>query len=217
MTTVYQERLVTWLSIFWQHLYFLQLKNVCLIRCEQNLFSKNEAGPHESREQPRFCTVCILAGYDDIKMWALLLNAENWEAEHESNICFQCMNTASGTSRITWHPDKGNWNKTNVLFLFFCFSKYQLWFDWLFVKESFLHSVIHTHWKVGKGHYHSSEKILRGRRRAVFFSRRCQRCRRSCICVRQKPSHGCWQCPDLCRLSGIHMLHVQTSTDWIEQ
>lgn len=101
MTTVYQERLVTWLSIFWQHLYFLQLKNVCLIRCEQNLFSKNEAGPHESREQPRFCTVCILAGYDDIKMWALLLNAENWEAEHESNICFQCMNTASGTSRIT--------------------------------------------------------------------------------------------------------------------
>lgn len=109
--------------------------------------------------------------------------------------------------------------ETRLMFCF-CFFVFQNTnYDLIdfFVKESFLHSVIHTHWKAGKGHYHSSEKILRGRRRAVFFSRRCQRCRRSCICVRQKPSHGCWQCPDLCRLSGIHMLHVQTSTDWIEQ
>lgn len=103
-------------------------------------------------------------------------------------------------------------------FVFFVFQNTNYDLIDFFVKESFIHSVIHTHWKAGKGHYHSSEKILRGRRRVVFFSRRCQRCRRSCICVRQKPSHGCWQCPDLCRLSGIHMvLHVQTSTDWIEQ
>lgn len=107
--------------------------------------------------------------------------------------------------------------ETRLMFCFFGFQNTNYDLIDFFVKESFLHSVIHTHWKAGKGHYHSSEKILWGRRRAVFFSRRCQRCRRSCICVRQKPSHGCWQCPDLCRLSGIHMLHVQTSTDWIEQ
>lgn len=75
----------------------------------------------------------------------------------------------------------------------------------------------HAYSQRRKGHYHSAEKILRGRNSFLLY-KQCQDRRRSCICVRQKPSQDCKQSPDLCRLSGIHTeLHIQTSTDWAKQ
>lgn len=59
-------------------------------------------GPTESTPQPIFCTICILAGFDDIKMWALLLTGENGGTEDESNVCFSHMNFTCGGSQVTW-------------------------------------------------------------------------------------------------------------------
>lgn len=72
--------------------------------------SVHKVGPNESTKHSKFCTIYILLGFDDIKMWALLLSERIGEL-CESNVCFSHMNFTCGKSQVTClqhnSPDKG--------------------------------------------------------------------------------------------------------------